>query len=397
MGEKSTLVNCSFCAKHKSTVAKLIVGYDVAICNECVELCNNLLSNRDTTTAVQTTRIVDPRDVKQYLDDYVVSQTQAKTLLSVAITNHYKRITNKDISTPIQKANILIIGPTGTGKTLLAKTIAQYLDVPFVIGDATSLTEAGYVGEDVETLIARLYQAAGNNVEKTQQGIVFIDEIDKIARTSESATNTRDVSGQGVQQSLLKLVEGTVCKVNLPNAKKNELDSVMIDTTNILFIVGGAFVGLDNIVKKRVQGSAIGFAAQLDKTTGSMILADDLIAYGMIPEFTGRFPCTVELCELTISELVQILTDVKHNLVDQYRWLFEQDGVDLQFDSTALALIAQNCLNAKTGARGLQTELERVLLPHMFELRRYNQQGKNSLTITLEMVNNPKALEKEIV
>jgi ATP-dependent Clp protease ATP-binding subunit ClpX len=290
-----------------------------------------------------------------------------------------------------------MLGPTGSGKTLLARSVARYLDVPFVIADATSLTEAGYVGDDVESLISRLFAAAGGDVEKTQRGIVFIDEIDKISRRSESASITRDVSGEGVQQALLKLVEGTKCRVTpTGNRKHPSGDMVEIDTTNILFIAGGAFVGLDTVVKTRVKGTSIGFAADLTKhteqTTLTQTTPEDLIKFGMIPEFVGRFPSWVALQELTQDDLIKILTDVKHNYVSQYRWLFAQDKVELNFDVPALEVIAKRTMTSRTGARGLHSELERVLLPHMFNLVKYREQGIEQVNIGTDLINNPCAL-----
>lgn len=391
--------HCSFCEKHKDRVGKLIVSHKVAICNECVDLCGGLLKDSKPVKATTTNAIKspDPRDIVDYLNQYVIGQEQAKIVLSVAIANHYKRISRP--SNDLQKANILMIGPTGTGKTLLARTVAQYLEVPFVIADATSLTEAGYVGDDVESMIARLYTAANGDIEACQRGIVFLDEIDKIARKSESSTVTRDVSGEGVQQALLKLVEGTKCRIPATGSKKtSSSDTVEIDTTNILFIAGGAFVGLDKIIQNRVQGTAMGFSAQLNNKLDSAthpVNSDDLVRYGMIPEFVGRFSSCVTLQDLNKDQLVNILTQVRGNFVKQYQWLFEEDGVELAFDSESLDLIAERTLQTKTGARGLHTELERVLLPHMFDLPRYRKQNILQVVINKTQVNTPMTLIEE--
>jgi ATP-dependent Clp protease ATP-binding subunit ClpX len=396
MNKNDTLNSCSFCGKHKDVVAKLIVGVDVAICNECVELCESLLHD-EPATKIELKPSLDPRTIKEHLDQYVIGQDRAKMVLSVAIANHYKRINNKSQNIEVEKANILMLGPTGSGKTLLARTVARYLDVPFVIADATSLTEAGYVGDDVESVISRLYAASGNDVEKTQRGIVFLDEIDKISRRSESASITRDVSGEGVQQALLKLVEGTKCRIQPTGGRKHPgNDMVEIDTTDILFIGGGAYVGLDNIVKNRVKGTSIGFAAEVNRNTKGdldQVTPDDIVKFGMIPEFVGRFPSWVSLKELSLEDLIAILNSVKNCYVEQYKWLFEQDEVNLEFEKEALTCIAENTIKNKTGARGLHSELERVLLPHMFNLKRYHTQGINHLLIDKILVNNPKELE----
>ncbi len=389
---------CSFCGKHKDAVAKLIVGEEVAICNECVELCETLLQDVAPPETKNVRATLDPIDIKQHLDQYVIGQDQAKQVLSVAIVNHYKRINNTDKNTEIEKTNILMLGPTGSGKTLLAKTVARYLDVPFVIADATSLTEAGYVGDDVESLISRLFAAAGGDIEKTQRGIVFIDEIDKISRRSESQSITRDVSGEGVQQALLKLVEGTRCRVTPTGGRKHPAgETVEIDTTNILFIAGGAFVGLDNIVKNRVKGTSIGFGADLAAITPDQlgsVTPDDLVRFGLIPEFVGRFPSWVALNELTKADLIRILNDVKHSYISQYHWLFERDQIELKFSPESLDLIAERTIKNKTGARGLHSELERVLLPHMFYLTRYRNQGIKCVNIDTDLVNTPKELKE---
>jgi ATP-dependent Clp protease ATP-binding subunit ClpX len=394
-----TTVSCSFCGKHKDKVETLIVDHEVSICNECVDLCENLLKTNKNKKPIEPNnfKVPDPEDIYNYLNEYVIGQSQAKIVLSVAIANHYKRISRP--GTDLQKANILMIGPTGTGKTLLAKTVARYLEVPFVIADATCLTEAGYVGDDVESMIARLYTAANGDVEACQRGIIFLDEIDKIARKGESATVSRDVSGEGVQQALLKLVEGTKCKIPATGSRKNSsTDTIEIDTTNILFVAGGAFVGLDRIMQTRMQGTAMGFGAQIgnaDQMHLIPITPDDLVKYGMIPEFVGRFSSYVSLQDLSKQQLISILTQVRGNFVKQYQWLFEEDGVELVFDQESLDLIAERTLQTRTGARGLHSELERVLLPHMFDLPKYRKLNILQVTINKTQVNTPMTLAQE--
>lgn len=395
MTDKKNLQECSFCAKPKSAVKKLIVGDNVAICDECIDLCGDLLKdNPQREQQDNDANGLYPDDIKKFLDQYVIGQDRAKMILSVAVSNHYKRINHKSDTLSVQKANVLVLGPTGSGKTLLAKTVAKYLDVPFVVADATTLTEAGYVGQDVDSMITSLLQKAGGDVEKAQRGIVFLDEIDKIGRKSESASITRDVSGEGVQQALLKIIEGTQCEVAASPGRKNPgKEMVSIDTTNILFIAGGAFVGIDKIIERRTSKSSIGFVDNAIKTIGEdEVSPDDLIKFGLIPEFVGRFGCVVDIDELTVDDLVQVLTSVKSNYIEQYRYLFSVDGIDLTFGDDAIRYIAEQAVEMKTGARSLHNQLEKILLPHMYGIKKYVGSDTKTLNITRELAETPRHL-----
>lgn len=395
MKSDSALDTCSFCDKHKDSIGKLIVSDRVAICNECVSLCQELLDD-GTVTSPGFDTTPDPAAIKQHLDHYVVGQTRAKMVLGVAIANHFKRLDRSPGDPDIAKANILMIGPTGSGKTLLARTVARYLDVPFVIADATSITEAGYVGDDVETLISRLYAAADHDVKRTQRGIVFVDEIDKISRKSESASITRDVSGEGVQQALLKLIEGTVCRIPSSGGRKHPSgDMIEINTTDILFIAGGAFVGLDNTIRNRRYGSSIGFnnpVRSLGSVDLEQVTPDDLVKYGLIPEFVGRFPTVVSLQALTRNDMIEILTATRNNLCEQYQWLMARDGIKLEFTAASIDAVVDRALTTGTGARALQSEIERALMPHMFSAKSYRDRGIDHITVTDQQINNPTEL-----
>jgi ATP-dependent Clp protease ATP-binding subunit ClpX len=387
MTDQVQQLHCNFCGKTRAEVEKLIVANNAGICNECIDLCSNILDKEKIDkikTNKKINKALDPIKIKSFLDQYIVGQDQAKIALSVGVCNHYKRVfLNPKVE--LEKSNILFFGPSGSGKTLLAKTIAKYLDVPFVIADATTLTEAGYVGEDVESVVSRLLSEADFDVDRCQQGIIFLDEIDKIGRKSESASLTRDVSGEGVQQALLKLVEGTKCRVSVNGGKRHpNLDQIEIDTKNILFIAGGSFVDIDQIIRNRKNNTSIGFMGshKTEPVNRADVLPDDFIRFGMIPEFTGRFPISIHVNDLTIADYKRILTEPKNSLIKQLEFYFTSDDIQFELTEQAINEVAQTAYDMKIGARGLKTVLEKKLIPLFYNIHRYKSEGVKKIQIT---------------
>ena len=392
--------SCSFCGKSKDDVEKLIVGSDVAICNECVDLCQSILTDEKIKSfpELDDKQRFNPSKIKEFLDQYVIGQEQAKIALSVGVAQHYKRIYNPSKDVKLEKTNVLMLGPTGCGKTMMAKKVAEFLDIPFAVCDATGLTEAGYVGDDVESIVSRLLSVADGDIKKAEQGIIYIDEIDKIARKGENVSITRDVSGEGVQQALLKMIEGTICRVPASDKRKHPNASMLeVDTSNILFICGGAFVGLDKIIERRSSSNGIGFGGTIRSKSEvanvyNEFTVKDLMTFGLIPEFIGRFGLTVNVNELTIKELVAILKEPKNSIIQQYQYIFKLDGIELKFEDEALEEIAKQAKDLKTNARGLKQIIEKMLMKYQFEAMDLASRGLEQIVISKDTAQGGKAV-----
>lgn len=396
---KQTNHSCDFCGKSKEDVEKLIVGEHAAICNDCIDLCVNILVDEKVKNFPSDKNLLNPSHIKDYLDEYVIGQDDAKIALSVAVSQHFKRINNPNSDIKLEKTNVLMLGPTGCGKTMLARKIAEYLDLPFAICDATGITEAGYVGDDVESILLRLINEADGDIEKASRGIVYIDEIDKIARKGESVSISRDVSGEGVQQALLKMIEGSIMRIPFTGKRKHPgSDMQEVDTSSILFICGGAFVGLDKIIERRLDKKTVGFTALIaDQNKAeeyySKVTPKDIIQYGFIPEFIGRFGLVTNVEELDVAQLVRVLLEPKNSIIKQYQYIFELDGIDLQFDDDALIYIAEKAKELKTNARGLKNIIEKTLLPYQFDAVNLVERGLSKIVISKDTVlGNPAVL-----